>query len=297
MLLYLLLACAEKSDTGAPDAARGPLTDTGSGGPGGPGGDGPGGDGPGGDGADDTAETETGQPGDDTGGAWTGEPGDHTLSHDGRSLWLHVPDGYDGGAPLPLVIGFHGAGDSGSNFYAVTRAYGWSAAASPSDFALLVPDTKSPYGDFAIWSGNINDDVDEMITEMDEILAAVDWLGETWRLDAQNLHAFGFSDGGAFTAIAGMSHADRFASLTVVSYGWGGFYPLVTPSRVIPIQFACGTSDSFYRYAEDAEAYLAGQGHDTRLLSISGVGHSFSGVMGGASPEDLSAWMLARPLP
>lgn len=299
MMLLMLLACGGDVDTGTPSQDRGALTDT-TPGPGGPSGPGPGAPGPGA--SDDTAPPAAGSDtGDadevDTGASWTGEPGDYALTHDGRDLWLHVPEGYDASAPIPLVIGFHGAGDSGADFNAVVSAYGWTAAATSAGFALLIPDTKSPYSDFAIWSGNPNDDVDEMIAELDEVLAIADWLGDTWRLDPAQRHLFGFSDGGLFTAVAGMSRASTVASLTVVGYGWGSFYPLVTPPRLLPVQFACGSSDSFHSYAQDSESYLSGQGHDTRMLSVSGAGHSFSGVMGGASPDDLAAWMLARPLP
>lgn len=170
---------------------------------------------------------------------------------------------------------------------------------SPDDaHILVVPDTKSPYSDFANWSGNPNADVDEMLAELDEILALVDEVGTHYNLDDRQLHAFGFSNGGLFTAITGMARADRLATLAVLGYGWGGSYlPPAAPSRTIPVQFGCGNGDGFYAYAQQSEAYLAGQGHDTRLVTAAGVGHSFSGVMGALTPDDLFAWMQARPLP
>ncbi len=311
MLLLIALACqpsAEPSeitpDRGSTPGAGG--DDTGDAGPGGPGDGGyddggPGDSGSGGGGA--PGDTDTAAPAGETGdtdagdGSWTGTPGEHALSFDGRDVWLYVPAGYDGGSALPLVVGFHGAGDSGRNFYAVAGAYGWTAAADDAGFALLIPSTKSPYSDFAVWSGNPNDDVDEMIAELGEILEIADTLGETWRLDPARRHAFGFSDGGLFAAVAGMDASDRLGSLSIFGYGWGGFYPLVTPSRAIPVQFLCGDRDSFYSYARASEDYLAGQGHDTRFLGASGVSHSFSGLMGAVSPGDLAGWMLDRPLP
>jgi len=243
LLLALLFGCSPKdTDAVSTDTSAPSPSDSDPGGDGGP----PGGDGGGGDGGDggdggasdtDTVFGETGDPG----AAWDGAPGLHELRLDERDVWLYVPSGYDAAAAaLPLVIGFHGAGDSGRNFYGVADAYGWTDAAEPANFALLIPSTKSPYDDFAIWSGNPNDDVDEMIAEMGEILAVADTLGETWRLDAALRHAFGFSDGGLFTAVAGMDASESFATLTVLGYGWGGAYPLVTPSRPIPAQFACG---------------------------------------------------------
>ncbi len=308
--LLLLGACSSGGGAAAPGRETGlrgaSQADTGGGAPGGGGpGGGPGGGGPGGGpggappGAD-TADSAAPAGGDTAPGGseptWSGAPGEYALRYDDRDVWLYVPSAYDGTEALPLVIGFHGAGDSGRNFYAVTAAYGWTAAAESEGFALLIPSTKSPYSDFAIWSGNPNNDLDEMVAELDEVLAVADWLGESWRIDSEQIHAFGFSDGGLFAAVAGMSRSDRLSTLSILSYGWGAAWPLVTPARPIPVQFACGTSDSFYPYAEDSEAFLASQGLDTRLIPAPGVGHSFSGLMATARPEDLAGWMLAaRP--
>lgn len=227
-----------------------------------------------------------------------GEPGEFTLTFDGRDYRLYVPSGYAPATPIPLVVGFHGAGDDGGNFYAFTQLVGMGDAAEPAQYILVVPDTKSTYSDFANWSGNPNNDIDEMLAEMDEILALVDDVGTHYNLDDAQQHVFGFSNGGLFTAITGMARADRWATLAVLGYGWGSsFLPPAPPSRPIPVQFGCGNGDGFYAYAQQSEAYLAGQGHESRLVTAAGVGHSFSGIMGVLAPEDLFGWMQARPLP
>lgn len=227
-----------------------------------------------------------------------GEPGEFTETFDGRDYRMYVPSGYGHGTAIPLLVGFHGAGDDGSNFYAFAGIAGLTDAAEPASYILVIPDTKSPFSDWANWSGNPNNDVDAMIAELDQILDLVDDVGTHYNVDAQQLHAFGFSNGGLFTALAGMARADRLATLAVLGYGWGGFYlPPGPPSRTIPVQFGCGSSDSFYGGAQSSETYLSGQGHDTRLVTAAGVGHSFTGVMGALTPTDMFAWMQARPLP
>ena len=248
------------------------------------------------DGTTATMETTAGSTTDAPG--FDGEPGEFTLTFDGRDYRMYVPSGYGAGSAIPLLVGFHGAGDSGGNFYMFSQLVGMGDAAEPSAYILVVPDTKSTYSDFANWSGNPNNDIDEMLAEMDEILALVDDIGIHYNLDEQQLHAFGFSNGGLFTALAGMANTDRFATLSVMGYGWGGSYlPPGSPAREIPVQFGCGSSDGFYGGAQAAEAFLAGQGHDTRLVTAAGVGHSFTGVMGALTPADLFGWMQARPLP
>jgi polyhydroxybutyrate depolymerase len=255
----------------------------------------------------DTIPTEDqGVPGQDTGSipqdtgsvaTFDGKPGEFTGSASGRTYRLLVPAGYLHSKPIPLVVAFHGAGDSGANFYAICKAAGWAAAAAPASFILLVPDTKSPYKDFAIWSGNPSNDVVPMKQEMAEIIAIINEIGIHYHLDQKQIHALGFSDGGLFVAVTGMDRADLFASLGILAYGWGSNYPLVTPKRKIAVQFAVGTNDSFYSSAQGSESYLKGKGHPTRLLTASGVGHSFLGLMQQHSAAALFSWMKQHPLP
>ena len=233
----------------------------------------------------------------DTGGKYSGKPGDFVRSSGGRSYRLLVPGGYSHAKPIPILVGFHGTGDSGGNFHAICKYVGFSSAAAPNNFALLVPDTKSPYKDFAIWTGNPSNDVGQMKQEMSEILTIIKGLAKEYNVDLKRVHAFGFSDGGLFTAVAGMHFAKEFASLTVAGYGWGGFYPLVTPTRKIPLQLLCGTADSFYSKAQQSVSYLKSQGHPTRLLSASGVGHKFSGLTQQHPPSSLYQWMAKYAAP
>ena len=249
---------------------------------------------------DDAADDDTSLPDDDAGdddtGGYTGQPGTFNDSHDGRTYVLHVPDGYESHSAIPLVIGFHGAGDSAANFYAVASASGWTAAAAPHEFALLVPDTLSPYSDFAIWSGDPNDDMDEMVDEMDSVLGLVHHIAGTYNIDPDRVHAFGFSDGGLFLAVAGLARFDRFATHLVAGYGWGSFYPMGQPPRRGPVMFVCGSTDSFYTYAQQSESYLASQGHPTRFDGINGVGHQFSSLMAQTTPADIWAWIGGESL-
>lgn len=226
---------------------------------------------------------------------YDGKPGEFVKSAAGRTYRLMVPSGYSASTPIPLVVGFHGAGDTGSNFYAVCKAVGW--ASSSAGYILLVPDTKSPYNDFAVWSGNPTNDVPQMKTEMAEIIALIDEVGVHYHLDTKQIHAFGFSDGGLFAAVAGMDRADYYASLAVMGYGWGSGYPIVTPPRKIAVQFVVGAQDQFASYAQSSEAYLKTQGHPTRILVAAGVGHSFSGLTQQYPATQIFGWMQQHPLP
>jgi poly(3-hydroxybutyrate) depolymerase len=230
---------------------------------------------------------------DEGGGTWDGEPGTFTQTFLGRRFKLHVPTTYSTATPIAVVLGFHGAGDTGSNFYAVSEATGWTSAARSGPFILIVPDTKSPYSDFAVWSGDPTNDIDEMNAEMDEVLDLVDDVGTHYRLDAEGLYAYGFSDGGLFLGVAGMAHADRFAGVAILGYGWGGSY-IERPARLIPVFMACGTADAFYPYADDTRAYLEGQGHPVEWVPVSGAGHSFSSLMSAAPADDIYSFLAGH---
>jgi pimeloyl-ACP methyl ester carboxylesterase len=134
-----------------------------------------------------------------------------------------------------------------------------------------------------------------MATEMDEVLDLVEDLGTTWHIDPEQVHALGFSNGGLFVGAGAFAHSDRIATASVLGYGWGGQF-LAVPGRPIPTQFIVGDQDSFAAFAVDSEGFLAGQGHDTRLVVAPGVGHSFSGLSGVVFPSDVVDWMVARPL-
>ncbi len=233
----------------------------------------------------------------DGGGSLDGQPGTFTKTYNGRSYKLFVPSGYKASVAIPVILAFHGAGDSGAKFFAILNYYGMTAAAKPANYILIVPETKSPYHDFVIWSGNLNNDGPAIKKEMDDLLALVDDLSKHYRIDPRQIHAFGFSDGGAFSAIGGMSRADRLASLTVASYGWGSGYPLFTPSRKIATQFLVGTSDGFYNPAKTSSTFLQGKGHATRFLSATGVGHTMSALLAAHSPTELFTWMKQHPRP
>lgn len=226
-----------------------------------------------------------------SGSEYDGAPGEFVLEHDGRAYRLYVPSGYAPDAAIPVLIGFHGAGDSGANFYAVSKALGLNDAAEPDQYVVIVPDTKSPYSDFANWSGNPQSDIDEMNAEMDEVLLLLDDVATHYHVDSSRVHAFGFSNGGLFTALTGLAQAQEFASLTVLGYGWGANYLTGAPSRPLPVQFGCGQGDTFHGYAQDSEAFLSGQGHATRLVTAAGVGHDYAGILSSMPPTDMFAWM------
>ena len=206
-----------------------------------------------------------------------GQAGADLRTYDARDYHLLVPQSYDPQTPMPLLVLFHGSGDTAANFDRTIQAAGWHAAAEAEGVILVVPDTKSPFQSFPVWSGNPNNDLPQMRTELAGVteLLAQDVLTR-FNVDLTSVHALGFSDGGLFNAAVGLSESS-FASHSIWGYGWGGFY-ISQPAGLGPVRFRCGTADRFYPNAVQSEAFLAAQGHPSDLRELAGVGHTFTGL-------------------
>ncbi|MGE0706864.1 MAG: hypothetical protein AB7N76_06630 [Planctomycetota bacterium] len=230
-----------------------------------------------------------------TGGSG-GLPGEFVRTYQGREYRLLVPQSYTSQRPIPLLVAFHGSGDTSANFYATLRAGGWLQAAEAAGVVVVVPATKSPFQSFPVWSGNPNNDLPQMRTELGEVL---DLLRQDvftrYDVETRQVHALGFSDGGLFTAAVALAEP-TFATHQLWGYGWGAFY-VTPPARTGPVRMVCGTADSFYAGANQSQAFLKAQGHDVEWQPIQGVGHTFLGLSQRSPADQALAWSLARPLP
>lgn len=215
-------------------------------------------------------------------------------TYNGRVYELHVPASHDGTRALPLVLAFHGSGDTARNFFETLRVAGWVGAAEQAGVILVVPATRSPYQTFPVWSGNPNNDLPQMQAELADVLALLDQdVATTWRVDPARVHGLGFSDGGLFLGAVGLA-SPRLATCTILGYGWGGFdiTPIATRR---PVHLACGSADRFYTSAQQTQAFVAAQGHDTLWEPVANVGHTIIGLSAAIDPNAALAWLAARP--
>ncbi|HBP22643.1 MAG TPA: hypothetical protein DEA08_33295 [Planctomycetes bacterium] len=225
-----------------------------------------------------------------------GVPGDFTRTYQQRDYRLIVPSSYATTQPMPLLLAFHGSGDTADNFANTLDAGGWFAAAEQAGVILVVPDTKSPFQSFPVWSGNPNNDIPEMQAELAEVVELLRQdVFTRYDVDTAHTHVLGFSDGGLFTAAVALAEP-LFATHSIWGYGWGAAY-VTPPSRAGPVSMVCGTSDRFFAGANASQAFLDQQGHEVDWQPIQGVGHTFLGLSQVSRPADALAWMLARPLP
>ena len=193
-------------------------------------------------------------------------PGDHlnsTLEFDGetRLYDVHVPPGYDGSSPVPLVLDLHGVTSSKtfqaslSGFKALSDAEGFIVAypqglfgdpndpeASTGQIFVDPLDTLGPS-----WNAGYNCCVTATEAGVDDVgflLALVNTIAGEANIDPLRVYATGWSNGGGMVHRLACEAADVFAAVAPIANPLP-FVPLSTcqPSRAIPVLHFAGIDD------------------------------------------------------
>jgi predicted esterase len=202
------------------------------------------------------------------------EPGETLLGlSSGRDARLHVPPSYDPATPIPLVLGFHGAGGSASGWLNSTRG-----EADEHGFAILAPDSRELTWD-AI-RGAFGPDI-EFVN--DALAATFDRLN----VDATRMTIAGFSDGATYALSVGLANGDFFTRTIAFSPG----FVLAAPEHGHPKFFiAHGTSDSILpinNCSRRIVPMLRGDGFDVTYHEFNG-GHRIDET----ERHNAFSWML-----
>ena len=142
-------------------------------------------------------------------------PGDHRqeVRHDGRTrtYLVHVPAGYDGAAPVPVVFDFHGYGSSGRG---QMGASGFRELSDQHGFVSVYPD-----GVAGSWhvNGCCGQAAAENLDEIGAVRAIFAQLKEQVCVDPKRVFASGISQGGGMAHHVGCLAADVFAAVAPVS--------------------------------------------------------------------------------
>lgn len=168
-----------------------------------------------------------------------------------REYRLHVPTGYDGAQPVPLVFAFHGATGNavGQELYT-----GFSGTANAEGFVAVYPQGSTlgwaftHFNAFQLPSPQ-PDDVAFVEAMLDEVEAGL-------CIDAQRVYSTGFSNGAWMTMRLACSMSDRFAAFAPVG---GAYYPPldnnINPNETcpdakpVPVLAFHGTADGTIPFA------------------------------------------------
>ena len=183
------------------------------------------------------------------------EPGSsvlRTLTSDGRerTVQLHLPDGYRSDRAWPVVLVFHGRGNTGAGTEAFSGLDALPAIVAYGNGVIGTGD-----GDRQAWEGAPYSapGVDDIAYTND----LLDTLESDLCVDTRRVYATGKSNGAGFTGILACELSDRIAAIAPVAaalYGTG--HPDCDPERPVPVISFHGTEDATIPYDGDAERGL-----------------------------------------
>ncbi len=231
-----------------------------------------------------------------------------------RTYELHVPAGLTG-ADVPLLVSLHGFGSNGRQDEQFT---GWSGYADSHNFIVAYPNGRPSLG-FGAW-----DPYSSTSPDVGFLRQVVADISARWCVNAQRVHADGWSNGAVMSQRLACEAADEFASVT--SYGGGtpalgGAFPC-NPGRPISVGLFVGQLDFTYAglaqntdewRAYDScsptpvrttdphgtlDTYSCAAGTQVLARVVSNTSHNWpSGAAGEDQRDRMWAFFQANPLP
>lgn len=189
------------------------------------------------------------------------------LVHDGvtRTFTVHVPPGYDGSAPTPVVLMFHGGGGSADQFQSASSEM--DPVADREGFVTVYPDGT---GVIQTWNaggccgGAVRDDVDDV----GFVAALLDHLEAELCVDTRRVFASGMSNGGMMSHRLACELADRIAAIAPVASV--NVAATCAPSRPVPVFQIHGSSDGHVPWEGGVGCGPAGVAYPSVPSSIEG---------------------------
>ena len=189
-----------------------------------------------------------------------------------REFELHLPEGYDGSTPTPLVVVLHGIG---SSIEAMLGSANLLEEASRTGHIIIAPQALER-GGTAAW-----DPIGEPAYNLDIALFddMVNCMSEQYNIDSDRVHVTGMSLGGIFTGTLIATRSDVIAS--AAPFSGGLFREKVEGWVPIPTLVSWGGEDDTY-YGQDFHNLAAlmterllGNGHFV-INCNHGLGHSLA---------------------
>ncbi len=158
-----------------------------------------------------------------------------------RSYVLHVPNGYDGSSPVPLVLDFHGLGGSGMQ---QQGSSGYQAVADSEGFLVAFPTGIDSAWNIGPCCTNSRD-VDDLAFAK----AIVESVATDGCVDLKRVYATGFSMGGGMSHFLACNAADVFAAVTPAAFDLiEATEGDCSPMRPISVLSFRGTNDTVVPY-------------------------------------------------
>lgn len=173
-----------------------------------------------------------------------------------RLVRVHVPTGYRGTTPVPLVLNLHGSGSTAVGQEAFS---GMDATADQDGFLVAYPQGLLPSGSGYDWNvpgqplvggGQVPAGAANDVTFLTDLVPA---LAGRYCIDADRVFATGMSGGGRMASQLGCDAPATFAAVAPVA---GIRFPSPCPgTRPVPLIAFHGTADPVDPYDGNGQAY------------------------------------------
>ena len=153
---------------------------------------------------------------------------------------LYVPGGYDGSEPYALYLtlpGYQGLYFQGAAENLKTESFGFAAQKYNNKMIVAAPQ-------FEDWGE----------TSADQTIELVEYLLQSYNIDADKVYISGYSDGGENLSLVLGKKPELFAACLECSSQRDGGYDKVIESRT-PVYFVIGENDAYYGSAPFSKAY------------------------------------------
>jgi polyhydroxybutyrate depolymerase len=133
-----------------------------------------------------------------------------------RTFIVHLPTGYTGGTPAPVVVDFHPLGGSGSQ---QEGSSGWRAQCDSVGCIAVFPDSSGKAGDNSWNAGYCCDNAEAKgIDDVQFTRDMIKWLTANACVDPKRIYASGGSNGGGMSYMLACKAADLFAAVAPVDF-------------------------------------------------------------------------------
>lgn len=171
-----------------------------------------------------------------------------------RDYLIHIPPGYDGNRPLPMVIVIHGAFD---NARGMEKFSGFSALADRENLLVLYPNGIGILGWFQHWNAGHccgkaqQDDIDDV----GFVASAIESAVQRFNVDRSRIFMLGFSNGGMLVYRFAAEKSDMLAGAAALAASIGSRnadaqkqWQIPRPARPVAFLIMHGTADTDVPY-------------------------------------------------
>jgi polyhydroxybutyrate depolymerase len=199
-----------------------------------------------------------------------------------RTYVLHVPPAYDGSSPVPLVVDFHGVGESGTSERSSSP---YPAALDPEGVVMAFPNgLRGPAG--AGW--NVGPCCVADVDDVAFTRAMVSQIEEMACIDTSRVYAVGVLTGGGMVHYLGCHAADLFAAVSPAAFDLlEENVDDCVPARPITVVSFRGTASTRVPYEGGPSSLVPGM--PITFLGALGTFEKWAEIdrcTGPASPED-----------